>query len=179
MEYMAGGDFLCLLLREDLLPERTARWYIAEMILCVEETHKMGWIHRDVKPDNFLLSASGHLKISDFGLAFDGHWSHHQQYYIDTRESLAELLGIQVSRQDIAGEVHNKHARKSEDAHSSSQLYRPERNLILDELNNTGKRTLATSVVGTHRYMAPEVIQGDSYDGRCDWWSIGIILYEV
>ena len=47
-------------------------WYIAEIILRVEESHRLRWIHRDVKPDDFLISASGHLKISDFGLAFDG-----------------------------------------------------------------------------------------------------------
>jgi protein-serine/threonine kinase len=78
MEYMVGGDFLGLLLREDILDENVAKWYIAEMILCIEEAHRMSWIHRDIKPDNFLITASGHLKISDFGLAFDGHWAHNQ-----------------------------------------------------------------------------------------------------
>lgn len=39
-------------------------------------------------------------------------------------------------------------------------------------------RSFAHSVVGTSQYMAPEVILGDQYDGRCDWWSVGIILFE-
>lgn len=46
------------------------------MILALEATHKMGFIHRDVKPDNFLFSSDGHLRISDFGLASDLHWAH-------------------------------------------------------------------------------------------------------
>jgi serine/threonine protein kinase len=50
---------------------------------------------------------------------------------------------------------------------------------ILQWRNRNGKRRLARSVVGTSQYMAPEVIRGELYDGRCDWWSIGIILYEV
>jgi len=33
--------------------------------------------------------------------------------------------------------------------------------------------------VGTSQYMAPEVIRGELYDGRCDWWSVGIIMFEV
>ena len=70
MDYMPGGDFLGLLIRDNVLAEQVAKWYIAEMILCIEEAHALRWIHRDVKPDNFLISASGHLKISDFGLAF-------------------------------------------------------------------------------------------------------------
>ena len=73
------------------------------MILCVEEAHKMKWIHRDIKPDNFLISASGHLKISDFGLAFDGHWAHSQSYHTNQRQGLLEKLGIHISgdEQDV------------------------------------------------------------------------------
>ncbi|KAI5304472.1 hypothetical protein KEM56_006463, partial [Ascosphaera pollenicola] len=96
MDYMVGGDFLGLLIRKNILSEEVTRFYIAEMILCVEEAHRLKWIHRDVKPDNFLISASGHLKISDFGLAFNGHWSHSQSYYNNHRQTLLEKLGIHV-----------------------------------------------------------------------------------
>lgn len=44
------------------------------MILSLEATHKLGYIHRDIKPDNFLFSADGHLRVADFGLATDLHW---------------------------------------------------------------------------------------------------------
>ena len=59
MNYCIGGDFLGLLIRKNVLNEEVTRWYIAEMILCVEEAHRMRWIHRDVKPDNFLIDADG------------------------------------------------------------------------------------------------------------------------
>ncbi|KAK4906220.1 hypothetical protein LTR66_017736 [Elasticomyces elasticus] len=58
------------------------------MILCIEEAHRMKWIHRDIKPDNFLIGADGHLKISDFGLAFDGKHQHEDQNIVpETPES--------------------------------------------------------------------------------------------
>jgi protein-serine/threonine kinase len=50
---------------------------------------------------------------------------------------------------------------------------------ILNWRNRTGNRTLARSVVGTSQYMAPEVVRGDLYDARCDWWSVAVILYEL
>lgn len=191
MEYMVGGDFLGLLFRQDILREKKARWYIAEMILCVEEAHKLKWIHRDVKPDNFLISASGHLKISDFGLAFDGHWAHDQTYFNNHRAALMDKLGIEVggdsldrkeSKTIAAAIAANACPERKErkELREKSQVESPADNEdILGWRNRKGKRKLARSVVGTSQYMAPEVIRGDLYDGRCDWWSIGIILYEV
>ncbi|KAK1966273.1 hypothetical protein LY78DRAFT_747204 [Colletotrichum sublineola] len=96
MDYMPGGDFLGLLIRENILTESRTRFYIAEMVLCVEEAHKLGCIHRDVKPDNFLIGADGHLKISDFGLAFDDHWSHDTSYYKWHRQWLLSLMGVRL-----------------------------------------------------------------------------------
>lgn len=189
MEYMVGGDFLGLLLREDILDENVAKWYIAEMVLCIEEAHKMNWIHRDVKPDNFLITASGHLKISDFGLAFDGHWSHNQTYYNEQRYNLLRDLDLNVrgDTQDCAEEQETQEARKTlkliDDRFSQGEHLQGKSDgmngPILDWLNRTQRRQFAKSVVGTSQYMAPEVIRGEHYDGRCDWWSIGIILYEV
>lgn len=189
MEYMIGGDFLGLLFRKDILKEKKAKWYIAEMILCVEEAHKLRWIHRDVKPDNFLISSSGHLKISDFGLAFDGHWAHDQSYFNNHRVSLMEKLGIVVDGDSIdrkegasiiAGMSLANVLTGRKERHEKAQLDGPTENeTILQWRDRNCKRKLARSVVGTSQYMAPEVIRGELYDGRCDWWSIGIILYEV
>ena len=189
MEYMVGGDFLGLLFRMDTLKEKKTRWYVAEMILCVEEAHKLRWIHRDVKPDNFLISASGHLKIADFGLAFDGHWAHDQSYFNNHRQTLMEKLGIRVEGDSIDRKEGSNIAAGMALANiltSRRKLYEkpgfdgPKDNEgILQWRNRHSKRKLARSVVGTSQYMAPEVIRGELYDGRCDWWSIGIILYEV
>ncbi|KAI9886599.1 MAG: deoxycytidyl transferase [Watsoniomyces obsoletus] len=186
MEYMVGGDFLGLLIREQILEEDVAKWYIAEMILCIEEAHALKWIHRDVKPDNFLISASGHLKISDFGLAFDGHWSHDQSYFHTHRYSLLDKLGLHVQGDSIdrkedqeeADEAKGGDRAELETPEEAALEEDPEGEGILNWRNRTGMRHLAMSVVGTSQYMAPEVIRGDPYDGRCDWWSLGIILYE-
>ncbi|KAJ4290715.1 hypothetical protein N0V88_006463 [Collariella sp. IMI 366227] len=159
MEYMPGGDFLSLLIREDTLHESVARFYIAEIILCVEAVHSLKCIHRDIKPDNFLVSATGHLKISDFGLAFDGHWSH------DTvdgdEEDKEENRGSDASKKRRSSGINagiEKHEKKN--LHDGESL--------LSWRNRCGNRVSARSVVGTSQYMAPEVIEGRRYDARCD-----------
>src|SRR5438552_745027 len=73
----------------------------SDMLRNSQEGHVLRWIHLDVKPDNFLISPSGHLKISDFGLSFDGHWSHDQSYYKNHRYSLLNKLGITVDGDSI------------------------------------------------------------------------------
>ena len=189
MDFCIGGDFLGLLIRKNTLSEEITKWYIAEMILCVEEAHALRWIHRDVKPDNFLIGADGHLKISDFGLAFDGEWYHDQRFYHKHRHDLIDKLELQVTgdEQDVQEQAELENSRRIAQAfpHSSkSSKTATDKDEptatepILDWRNRAQKRRLARSVVGTSQYMAPEVIRGDLYDGRCDWWSIGVIMYE-
>ncbi|XP_035208817.1 serine/threonine-protein kinase MRCK alpha-like isoform X2 [Stegodyphus dumicola] len=68
MDYYCGGDLLTLLVKfEDRLPEDMAKFYIVEMILAIHSIHKLGYVHRDIKPDNVLLDASGHIRLADFG----------------------------------------------------------------------------------------------------------------
>lgn len=77
MDYYCGGDLLTLLSKfEDRLPEEMAKFYIAEMILAINSIHQLRYVHRDIKPDNVLLDANGHIRLADFGsclkLAQDG-----------------------------------------------------------------------------------------------------------
>jgi serine/threonine protein kinase len=66
MDYMPGGDLVNLMSEYDV-PEKWAKFYCAEVVLALDAIHNMGFVHRDVKPDNMLLDKFGHLKLADFG----------------------------------------------------------------------------------------------------------------
>ena len=64
-----------------------SRFYFAETVLAVEYLHSFGIVHRDLKPDNLLITALGHIKLTDFGLSKMGLMSlatNLYEGYIDT-----------------------------------------------------------------------------------------------
>lgn len=68
MDYYCGGDLLTLLSKfEDRLPEDMSKFYLAEMVLAIDSIHRLRYVHRDIKPDNVLLDANGHIRLADFG----------------------------------------------------------------------------------------------------------------
>ncbi len=49
--------------------EPTAQFYAAEIVLILEFLHNHQIAYRDMKPENILIDAEGHLKLVDFGFA--------------------------------------------------------------------------------------------------------------
>jgi protein-serine/threonine kinase len=83
MDYFPGGDLGKLLENHKQLSERVAAFYAAEITLGLEALHKMGYMHRDLKPDNVLIAADGHVKIADFGFAKSQRAIHNKKYYCE------------------------------------------------------------------------------------------------
>ncbi|ORX47610.1 hypothetical protein BCR36DRAFT_584701 [Piromyces finnis] len=67
MEYAPGGSLQRMLEAEGALTVEEARFYMAEVLLALEELHNLNFIHRDVKPGNILIYLNGHVKLVDFG----------------------------------------------------------------------------------------------------------------
>jgi serine/threonine protein kinase len=72
MEYLPGGDVFSLLRNLNCFSEEMARYYIAELVIALEYLHAQGVVHRDLKPDNMLITRNGHIKLTDFGLSAMG-----------------------------------------------------------------------------------------------------------
>lgn len=70
LEYGQGGELFTHLNTEKMFTEPTAAFYMAEMALALSHLHDtLGVVYRDLKPENCLLDAEGHLLLTDFGLS--------------------------------------------------------------------------------------------------------------
>ena len=163
MDYCPGGDLMSYLISRDTLNENEARFYIAEIILCVDSLHKMNCIHRDLKPDNILIGKDGHLKLSDFGLSFI---SRERLFPFTENKNEIIISNFILKKQSFDEDEKNSEINNKTNENNSTKF----------------KPIIAYSGVGSPDYMAPEVIlNNDSkgYGGEIDWWSVGAIFYEM
>ena len=137
MEFLPGGDLMTLLIERDTFTEEEAKFYIAELICCLESIHKLDCIHRDIKPDNILIDKNGHIKLSDFGLA-------------KVSDKLYDINNYNINNEKK-----------------------------IDENNIKKTHEKNYSCVGTAYYVAPEVLNKKGYGPEVDWWSVGVIFYEM
>ena len=139
LEYAPGGDLMSLLIKFGSFKENIAKFYFAEILLALNSVHEMGYLHRDLKPDNILISQTGHIKLTDFGLA--------KNY----KKTDIKHLNIIDKMQEI----------------------------MVDSTINTNRNHHQRDLIGSLDYTAPEIFQQIEHSISSDYWSLGVILYEM
>lgn len=72
LEYFTGGELFFHLKTNGRFAEERAKFYAAEIVLALECLHHHTIVYRDLKPENVLLDADGHIRLTDFGLSKEG-----------------------------------------------------------------------------------------------------------
>ena len=69
LEFVPGGDFYTFLSTRDKLLASELKFYVSEIASVLIHLHQQGIVYRDLKQENVLISSTGHIKLTDFGLA--------------------------------------------------------------------------------------------------------------
>ncbi|KAF0909874.1 hypothetical protein E2562_000186 [Oryza meyeriana var. granulata] len=195
MEFCPGGDLHTLRQKQPgkFFPEQAAKFYVAEVLLALEYLHMLGIIYRDLKPENVLVREDGHIMLSDFDLSLrcavsptllkssnpgvDPNQKGNQSYCV--QPVCIEPACIQPScvttTTCFSPRFFSSKSKKEKKAKTdiASQV-RPLPELVAEP---TDARSM--SFVGTHEYLAPEIIKGEGHGSAVDWWTFGIFLYEL
>lgn len=152
----------------------------------------LGIVYRDLKPENVLVREDGHIMLSDFDLSLRCTVSPTliKSSSLDV-DPLKKNSGYCVQPACIQPSCvqpscmlpttcfaprlfsgKSKKDRKPKNEISNQVIPLPE--LMAEP---TDARSM--SFVGTHEYLAPEIIKGEGHGSAVDWWTFGIFLYEL
>ncbi|KAE8693023.1 putative Serine/threonine protein kinase [Hibiscus syriacus] len=159
------------------------RFYASEMVVALEYLHMMGVVYRDLKPENVLVRADGHIMLTDFDLSLKCNDSTSTpQIFLERKPPFPALENKNcIDRPPFASSsciipncivpavscFHPKHKRKKTDRRGGPEF-------VAEPID-----IRSMSFVGTHEYLAPEIVSGEGHGSPVDWWTLGIIMYEL
>lgn len=165
------------------------RFYVAEVLLALEYLHMLGVVYRDLKPENILVREDGHIMLTDFDLSLRCAVSPTLLKSPDapeppkvsgtapcTESTCAQPFCIEPSCRVPCFSPRflpaNAKAGKLKGEPIGSFKSLPQ--LVAEPTD-----ARSNSFVGTHEYLAPEIIKGEGHGAAVDWWTFGIFLYEL
>ncbi|XP_051135110.1 serine/threonine-protein kinase D6PKL2-like [Andrographis paniculata] len=194
MEFCPGGDLHTLRQRQPgkHFSEQAVKFYVAEILLALEYLHMLGIVYRDLKPENVLVREDGHVMLTDFDLSLrcsvsptliksatlDSDPSRRNAAYC-AQPACIEPSCIQPScampSSCFTPRLFSSKSRKDRKLKTETgNQVNPLPELIAEP---TDARSM--SFVGTHEYLAPEIIKGEGHGSAVDWWTFGVFLYEL
>lgn len=171
-----------------MLTHGNCRFYVAEVLLALEYLHMLGVVYRDLKPENILVREDGHIMLTDFDLSL--------RCSVNPTLLKSSSLGVEAPR--ISGPCAGSNcidpfcsgpscqvscfsprilpatARARKLKAEAAAFHRSLPQLVVEPTE-----ARSNSFVGTHEYLAPEIIKGEGHGSAVDWWTLGVFLYEL
>ncbi|XP_057765217.1 serine/threonine-protein kinase RHS3-like [Salvia miltiorrhiza] len=197
MEFCSGGNLHSLRQKQPTkhFTEEAARFYASEVLLALEYLHMLGIVYRDLKPENVLVRGEGHIMLSDFDLSLRCSVNPTLVKSSSTHDgNTGDAAAAAAAAAATAGSLLNDENAVRGCMQPSSFFPRllPKKNRksksdfglgnnlnALPELMAEPTNVRSMSFVGTHEYLAPEIIRGEGHGSAVDWWTFGIFLYEL
>jgi serine/threonine protein kinase len=176
-EFMDGDLAALAHDRRIVLGTGDVKCYVRALLTALAACHEAGILHRDVKPDNVLLSKSGDVKLADFGLARGPRacGSPCGGFEEEVREEEEEEEKVKEQQNGSSKKKGDGGGEKDDDEKDNPPPTTPP----LRDADGLPSRPL-TNAVFAHWYRAPELLFGSTlYSTAVDVWAAGCVLAEL
>lgn len=207
--YCPGGDLneLRYSLPDRVFSPAAIRFYIAETVSALADLHASGVVYRDLKPENVLLRADGHVTLTDFDLSrllppktttstspspprppvLRGH----RRTRVSTRsdsvvgqvkreQPLSAFPSPRQQLQNLVRFLMRSDGLELVNKAKSARVSPVSRKpASFASSGAAGAWGKSYSFVGTEEYVAPEMVRGEGHGFAVDWWAIGVLMYEM
>ncbi|KAL1340881.1 hypothetical protein HN51_027384 [Arachis hypogaea] len=175
MDFCHGGNLHSLRKKqtEKMFADDTIRFYAVELVLALEYLHGLGIVYRDLKPENVMIQENGHIMLVDFDLS--------KKLKPKSPQSTSHKSS---SPNSSAKKPARKRRLSWLNINCNSGILPCELDSVEPQPESTRRGESdsvekSNSFVGTEEYVAPEVVAGQGHGFGVDWWSLGVVLYEM
>eukprot|EP00934_Nitzschia_sp_Nitz4_P006997 Nitzschia sp. Nitz4//scaffold27_size158506//49548//53105//NITZ4_002594-RA/size158506-processed-gene-0.231-mRNA-1//1//CDS//3329545470//6987//frame0 len=161
LEYASKGDLHSLIHKSGSLDHDSTRFVIGEVVAALASIHELGFVYGDLKPENIVISETGHVKLTDFGGCRP------------VTESAKDLLS--AAAKNLLRDLRSGDWKQQGNVSTIGET----------ETDSTGDEEFEDvdvheddRVEGTTAYLPPEVVMGNIPTIAADSWALGCVLYQ-
>lgn len=165
LEYASRGDLHSVLRQHGSMDHDSCRFIIGEVAAALASIHSIGLVYSDLKPENIVITESGHVKLTDFGACRPFTMEAKQKIASISKDLLRKLrdgdwqAGVQRDDADIQKDMDTADHANGENAG--------------EDISGNDTR-----IEGTTAYLPPEVVMGEIPTPAADSWALGCVMYQ-
>mmetsp|Transcript_23610 Transcript_23610/g.65508 ORF Transcript_23610/g.65508 Transcript_23610/m.65508 type:complete len:1178 (+) Transcript_23610:69-3602(+) len=163
LEYASGGDLHTLLKTNGSLDHESTRFVVGEVTSALASIHEIGLGYFDLKPENIVITESGHVKLTDFGGSRPVTQAAKKMISESARNVFNQLRDGGLKTPKKKAKAFDMDEDNESDDEGFLQEYDPD----------TDRR-----IEGTTIYLPPEVVSGSFPTLAADSWALGCVLYQ-